>query len=47
MVTHNPEFECYSNRIFYVQNRIFIKKAIHEFQQALTVKVYLDYINST
>lgn len=46
MVTHNPELECYANRILYVQDGEFIKQAINEFQQALTVKEYLDYINS-
>ena len=46
MVTHNPELECYANRILYVQDGVFIKQAINEYQQALTVKEYLDYINS-
>ena len=46
MVTHNPELECYANRILYVQDGVFIKQAINEFLQALTVKEYLDYINS-
>ena len=47
MVTHNPELECYANRVLYVQDGVFIKQAINEYQQALTVKEYLDYINST
>ena len=46
MVTHNPELECYANRILYVQDGEFIKQAINEYQQALTVKEYLEYINS-
>ena len=46
MVTHNPELECYAHRILYVQDGVFIKQAINEYQQALTVKEYLDYINS-
>ena len=46
MVTHNPELECYANRVC-VQDGVFIKQAINEHQQALTVKEYLDYINST
>ena len=46
MVTHNPELECYANRIIYVQDGIFIKQAINENQQALTPQEYLDYINS-
>lgn len=46
MVTHNPELECYANRILYVQDGEFIKQAINEYQQALTVQEYLEYINS-
>lgn len=46
MVTHNPELECYANRILYVQDGEFIKQAINEYQQALTVEEYLNYINS-
>lgn len=46
MVTHNPELECYANRILYVQDGVIGKQAINEYQQALTVKEYLDYINS-
>lgn len=46
MVTHNPELECYANRIIYVQDGEFVKQAINEYQQALTVQEYLDYINS-
>ena len=46
MVTHNPELECYANRIIYVQDGEFIKQAVNENQQALTPQEYLDYINS-
>ena len=46
MVTHNPELECYANRILYVQDGQFIKQAINEYQQALTINEYLEYINS-
>ena len=46
MVTHNPELECYANRIIYVQDGEFIKQAINENQMALTPQEYLDYINS-
>ena len=47
MVIHNPELECYATRILYIQNGVFIKKAINEFQKALIVKEYLGYINSS
>ena len=46
MVTHNPELECYANRILYVQDGEIVKQAINEYQQALTIKEYLEYINS-
>ena len=46
MVTHNPELECYANRIIYVQDGIFVKQAINENQQAFSPQEYLDYINS-
>ena len=26
MITHNPELECYANRVLYVQDDVFIKK---------------------
>ena len=38
MVTHNPELECYANRIIYVQDGEFIKQAINKNQQALTTQ---------
>lgn len=46
MVTHNPELECYADRILYVQDGIFVKQVLNEFQIALTVEEYLAYINS-
>ena len=46
MVTHNPELECYANRILYVQDGEFVKQAINENQIAVTPKQYLDYIDS-
>ena len=46
MVTHNPELECYADRILYVQDGSFIKQVLNEFQIAMTVEEYLNYINS-
>lgn len=46
MVTHNPELECYADRILYVQDGVFLKQIVNEFQVALTVDEYLNYINS-
>ena len=38
MVTHNPELECYANRIIYVQDGEFVKQAINEYQQGNFLK---------
>lgn len=46
MVTHNPDLECYAHRILYVQDGKFVKQAVNEYQQALTPKEYLEYIDS-
>lgn len=46
MVTHNPELECYADRILYVQDGVIHKQILNEFQIALTVDEYLTYINN-
>lgn len=45
MVTHNPELECYADRILYVQDGVFSKQIINEYQIPLTLDEYLSYIN--
>jgi len=45
MVTHNPELECYADRILYVQDGVICKQIINEEQIELTVEEYLEYIN--
>ena len=30
MVTHNPELECYADRILYVQDGVSVKQAINQ-----------------
>lgn len=46
MVTHNPELECYADRILYVQDGVFLKQILNEYQIALTVEEYVSYINN-
>lgn len=46
MVTHNPELECYADRILYVQDGVFYKQVLNEYQVALTVEEYVQFINS-
>ena len=45
MVTHNPELECYADRILYIQDGHITKQIINEEQIELTVEEYLEYIN--
>lgn len=45
MVTHNPELECYADRILYVQDGELEKQIINNYQIALTVEEYIEYIN--
>lgn len=30
MVTHNPDIECYADRILYVQDGCFVKQCLNE-----------------
>ncbi len=45
MVTHNPELECYADRILYFEDGVIIKQILNEEQIELTVDEYLEYIN--
>jgi len=45
MVTHNPDLECYADRILYIQDGKLSKQAINEFQIPLKLEPYLEYIN--
>ena len=46
MVTHNPELECYADRILYVQDGIFVKQAINETQTAIKEDEYTKYLHN-
>lgn len=46
MVTHNPELECYADRILYVEDGVFLKQVLNEYQVGLSVEEYVDYINA-
>ncbi|ETO15534.1 hypothetical protein RFI_21830, partial [Reticulomyxa filosa] len=45
MVTHNPDLECYADRILYVKDGKFQKQAINTIQTKLELDTYLAYIN--
>jgi putative ABC transport system ATP-binding protein len=40
MVTHNPDIECYADRILYVQDGVFVKQSINLKQIALKPEEY-------
>lgn len=43
MVTHNPEIECYADRILYVQDGTFVKQALNEVQTAIREAEYTKF----
>jgi len=46
MVTHNPDVECYADRILYVSDGRFCKQALNVVQTPLKYDHYLRYLNS-
>ena len=45
MVTHNPDLECYADRILYVEDGAFKKQAINRTQRKIDYTKYLKHIN--
>jgi len=46
MVTHNPDIECYADRILYLSDGMFEKQAINREQTRLNYDDYIQYLNS-
>lgn len=46
MVTHNPDLECYADRILYIRDGKLIKQVQNERQAPLNYEQYLAYLNS-
>jgi len=46
MVTHNPDLECYADRILYVRDGRFHKQAVNKVQTKIDLESYIEYINS-
>eukprot|EP00658_Telonema_sp_P-2_P008084 TRINITY_DN13029_c0_g1_i2.p1 TRINITY_DN13029_c0_g1~~TRINITY_DN13029_c0_g1_i2.p1 ORF type:complete len:116 (-),score=41.21 TRINITY_DN13029_c0_g1_i2:139-486(-) len=46
MVTHNPDLECYADRILYVADGRFDRQAINQEQVRLTTEGYSKYLHS-
>lgn len=44
MVTHNPDVECYADRIFYVEDGRIVEQAINESQTALVFEDYTKWL---
>lgn len=45
MVSHNPDVECYADRILYLSDGRFIKQAINLQQSKLNYDEYIQYVN--
>jgi len=45
MVSHNPDVECYADRIFYLEDGKFSRQAINAQQAKLDYETYLSYVN--
>jgi len=45
MVTHNPDVECYADRILYIQDGKFEKQAINVVQTRLIFEEYIEHLN--
>eukprot|EP00708_Paratrimastix_pyriformis_P003800 GAFH01002598.1.p1 GENE.GAFH01002598.1~~GAFH01002598.1.p1 ORF type:complete len:321 (+),score=52.26 GAFH01002598.1:90-965(+) len=45
MVTHNPDVECYADRILYVSDGQFQKQAINVMQNPLDYNSYISFLN--
>jgi putative ABC transport system ATP-binding protein len=44
MVTHNPEIECYADRILYVQDGSFVKQALNSVQTGIREAEYAKFV---
>lgn len=46
MVTHNPDVECYADRVIYIQDGRITKQAINEQQTPLEFYSYMEYLHA-
>ncbi|KAI8586566.1 abc transporter [Geranomyces variabilis] len=44
MVTHNPDVECYADRLLYLEDGRFVKQAINKVQTTLVLEDYQEYL---
>jgi len=45
MVTHNPDLECYADRVLYLEDGSFKRQALNVRQTKLDYDVYMEYLN--
>jgi putative ABC transport system ATP-binding protein len=45
MVTHNPDIECYADRLLYVSDGRFVAQALNYEQTRLNYHTYIRYLN--
>jgi putative ABC transport system ATP-binding protein len=46
MVTHNPDVECYGDRVVYIQDGVCVKQCLNAEQSALDYDRYMDFLNA-
>jgi putative ABC transport system ATP-binding protein len=46
MVTHNPDLECYADRILYVRDGRFERQSINREQTRIDYDSYMQYLDT-
>jgi putative ABC transport system ATP-binding protein len=46
MVTHNPDVECYADRVLYVEDGCFQRQALNYTQTKLMYDQYIKFLNT-
>jgi len=46
MVTHNPDIECYADRLIYISDGRIVSQALNSVQSRLHYDEYIRYLNS-
>lgn len=44
-MSHNPDIECYADRIFYLSDGAFVEQVINVEQTKLIYSEYIQYVN--
>jgi len=46
MVTHNPDIECYADRLIYISDGKIVSQALNAVQSRLKYDDYIQYLNT-